>query len=103
MGRNVYKLNIILIILKHFFIKAGKTFFKLYHYLTCSSDYINWNIFTIFDVMLHKLNQLQQIAMSYTITWKPCKSVILAYTHFRNVGLTEIIRFTIKPSLKDSG
>lgn len=49
--------------------------------------------------MFHKLKQLQkqQVAPSY---YENCyESVTLAYTditHFRNVGLTEIIRFTTK-------
>ena len=73
-------------------------FSKFYHNLICSSSYTKWNISTIFYVMFHKLKQLQKQQLVAPSHYENCyESVTLAYTditHFRNGGLTEIIRFT---------
>lgn len=78
-------------------------FSKFYHNLICSSSYTKWNISTIFYVMFHKL-KLQKQQLVAPSHYENCyESVILAYTditHFRNVGLTEIIRFTTKQPKK---
>ena len=77
-------------------------FSKFYHKLICSSSHTKWNISTIFYV--HKLKQLQKQQLVAPSHYANCyENVTLAYTditHFRNAGLTEIIRFTTKQPKK---